>query len=133
MINSISLFLIPLLCHVLLIPTCSTGHFSASMVVKRILLQRKKGLSFHKLLCSFCYVKRLFCIKVTPHTSPFSLCLHPWSSAINGRINFPSTNKIDCVLQLKHWVRYVNATETAVCNLSEFYWCCKRSLFSCYL
>ena len=27
----------------------------------------------------------------------------------------------------------LNATETAVCNLSEFYWCSKRYLFSCYI
>ena len=27
----------------------------------------------------------------------------------------------------------LNANETAVCNLSEFCWCSKRCLFSCYL
>ena len=27
----------------------------------------------------------------------------------------------------------LDATETVVCNLSEFYWCSKRCLFSCYL
>ena len=27
----------------------------------------------------------------------------------------------------------LNATETAGCNLSEFYWCSKHYLFSCYL
>ena len=26
----------------------------------------------------------------------------------------------------------LNCTETAVCNLSEFYWCSKRCSFSCY-
>ena len=27
----------------------------------------------------------------------------------------------------------LNATKTAACNLSEFYWYSKRCLFSCYL